>query len=267
VAGSLAAAAPGVLVHGVRHPVQTVSALTATAGSLARFVRPVSSTRSPVMTDRRLRWHFATLDVPVSELKAAGKAADGTINDAFLAGVTGGLRRYHEAHDSGVSDLRVTMPISVRHADDPEGGNRVTLVRFEVPVALVDPVARMRAIGAISADLRRERALPFSEMVAGVLNLLPAAVTGGMLKHVDFLASNVPGFGGAVYLGGARMEAFYPFGPPIGSAANVTLMSYRDTCHIGLNTDEGAVPDPDVFLACLAEGFDEVTAAGAARAG
>jgi diacylglycerol O-acyltransferase len=263
VAGSLAAAAPAAFVHAVRHPAQTASSLTDTAGSLARFVRPVTSTRSPVMTERRLQWHFATLDVPVDQLKAAGKAAGGSLNDAFLAAVTGGLRRYHEAHDSGVSELRVTMPISVRQEDDPEGGNRVTLVRFEVPVALVDPVARMRAIGAISADLRRERALPFSEMVAGLLNLLPAAVTGGMLKHVDFLASNVPGFGGAIFIGGARVEAFYPFGPPIGSAANITLMSYCGTCHIGLNTDVGAVPDPEVLLGCLEQGFDEVVATAA----
>jgi diacylglycerol O-acyltransferase len=82
-----------------------------------------------------------------------------------------------------------------------------------------------------------------------------------MLKHVDFLASNVPGFGDTVYVGGARLEAFYPFGPPIGSAANITLMSYRGTCHIGVNTDAGAVPDPDCFLDCVTQGFDEVVAA------
>lgn len=260
VAGSLAAAAPAALVHSMRHPVETAAALTATAGSLARFVRPVVTTQSPVMTERRLQWHFDTLDVPVDRLKAAGKAARGTINDAFLAGIAGGLRRYHEAHDSGVSSLRVTMPISVRRDGDPEGGNRVTLVRFEVPVAIEDPVERMRAIGDLSARLRKERALPFSEAVAGVLNLLPAAVTGGMLKHVDFLASNVPGFPDAVYVGGARVEGFYAFGPTIGSAANITLMSYCATCNIGVNTDVGAVPDPEVFLECLTKGFEEVLA-------
>ena len=74
-----------------------------------------------------------------------------------------------------------------------------------------------------------------------------------MLKHVDFLASNVPGFDAAVYVGGARLEAFYPFGPTLGSAANVTLMSYRGTCNIGINTDAGAVPDPEVFPAASAK--------------
>lgn len=258
VAATLAAAAPGAALHSLRHPAETVATLAATAGSLARFVRPVVSTRSPVMTERRLRWHFDTLDVPVDQLKRAGQAADGTINDAFLAAITGGLRRYHESHGSGVSSLRVTMPISLRREDHAEGGNRVTLVRFEVPVAMEDPVARMHAISGICARVRQERALPYSEAVAGVLNLLPAAVTGGMLKHVDFLASNVPGFPQAVYVGGAQVEAFYPFGPTLGSAANITLMSYDGTCNIGVNTDVGAVPDPEVFLACLREGFQEV---------
>ena len=101
---------------------------------------------------------------------------------------------------------------------------------------------------------------PVRERHRGALNLLPIAVTGGMLKHVDFLASNVPGFSADVYVGGARLEAFHAFGPTLGSAANVTLMSYRGTCHMGINTDTGAVPDPEVFARCMREGFDEVLA-------
>ena len=54
------------------------------------------------------------------------------------------------------------------------------------------------------------------------------------------------------------MLAFFPFGPTLGSAANITLMSYRDTCHLGINTDTGAVLDPEMFLECLREGFEEV---------
>jgi diacylglycerol O-acyltransferase len=260
VAGSAATAVPGALRHTVRHPLRTAGEAAATAASLARFVQPVRTTRSPTMTDRRLQWHFDRLDVPLPGLKAAGRAAGRTMNDAFLAAVAGGMRYYHDHHDAGVSSLRVTMPISVRRSDDPEGGNRVTLVRFEVPVAVVDPIARMQAIGATSTKLRSEPALPWSEAVAGVLNLLPPSVTGGMLRHVDLLASNVPGFPEPVYVGGALVEGFYPFGPTIGSSTNVTLMSYRGTCHIGITTDVGAVPDPDELLRCLRAGFDEVLA-------
>jgi len=260
VAGAVLAGAPAAAGRALRDPLGTLRSTAATAASLARFVRPVTSTRSPVMTERRLQWSLGYLDVPLDRLKAAGKAAGGSLNDAFLAGVTGGLRRYHEHHDAIVPALRVTMPISVRRPDDPVGGNRITLVRFEVPVAVTDPKARMREIGGRCAEMRAEPALPWSEAVAGALNLLPTAVTGGMLKHVDFLASNVPGFPVPVFIGGARIEAFYAFGPTIGAAANITLMSYRGTCHLGVTTDNGAVPDPDLLRACFVEGFEEVMA-------
>ncbi len=210
------------------------------------------------MTERRLQWHFATLDVPLEPLKAGARHASGTLNDGFVGGVAGGLRRYHEKHGSAVDTLRLSMPISIRAEDDPEGGNRVTLVRFEVPVGIEDPIERMQEIDRLAGELRHDRALPWSNTVAGVLNLLPNAITGQMLKHVDFLASNVPGFDQRIYVGGAEVLAFYPFGPTLGSAANITLMSYRDTCHVGVNTDVGAIPDPELFLECLRDGFEEV---------
>ena len=253
---------PATVWRAGRAPARAVADVAATASSLARFVRPVTATLSPLMTERRLRWRYQVLDVPLDDLKRAAKAGGGTLNDAFLAGVTGGLRRYHHSHGAHVDRLRVSMPISVRREGDPVGGNRITLVRFEVPAGMTEPIGRMRAIGAAAAAQRRERSLPFSNTVAGVMNLLPATVTGGMLKHIDFLASNVAGFPDPVYVGGARVERFYGMGPTIGASANITLMSYQGTCNIGVTTDAGAVPDPEAFLACLVEGFDEVIACG-----
>ena len=48
--------------------------------------------------------------------------------------------------------------------------------------------------------------------------------------------------------------------PTIGAGVNVTLLSYVDTCAIGINVDTGAIPDFDVFYDCLVAGFDEVLA-------
>jgi len=247
-------------VRTVRDPIGTVTGAVRTTAALGRFTRPITSTRSPVMTGRRLIWHYDVLDVPLAPLRAAAATVGGTVNDGFLGGITGGMRRYHLAHGTSVDELRVTMPVSLRTDDDPEGGNRITLVRLEVPVGVEDPAARMEEIDQRCRARRDDPALPWSNTVAGVLNLLPRAVTGGMLKHVDFLASNVPGFPDPVWVGGAPLVGFHAFGPTLGSAANITLMSYRDTCHLGITTDAGAVPDPELFVACLREGFDEVLA-------
>ena len=64
------------------------------------------------------------------------------------------------------------------------------------------------------------------------------------------------------YLAGAKVDGFYGFGPTIGAAVNITLMSYCGTCFVGVNIDTGAVPDPEVLMDCLQSGFDEVLAVG-----
>ena len=246
----------------VRHPVRSTLDALATTSSLGRFVMPVSETLSPIMTGRSLDRHLDLIEVDLAELKAVGSAGGTTLNDAFVASVTGGLRRYHELHGTPVRDLRVTMPISLRRHDDPIGGNRITLERFTIPVGEADPGVRIRLTGWRCRAARYEEAVPLSDAVAGLLNLLPAGVIGSMLKHVDFVASDVPGVSVPLFLAGAPVTGTYAFGPTTGAALNVTLVSYLGICCIGCTIDTAAVPDPDVLVDCLRQGFDEVLALG-----
>lgn len=249
-------------IRAARHPLRTAADIVATTQSIVRMVAPVSETMSPVMTERSLGRGLDMVTVRLDDLKRAASAAGGTVNDGFMAGLTGGLRRYHDRHGTTVEDLRVTLPISIRTESDPVAGNRITLQRFTVPVHIDDPAERIRAIGGRCRSARDERSLQHTNAIAGALNLLPPSVVGGMLKHVDFLASNVPGFTFPVYLAGARLVGYFPFGPTIGAAINATLLSYDGTCCIGLTFDTAAVPDTDVLVRCIGEGFDEVLALG-----
>ena len=159
-----------------------------------------------------------------------------------------------------MDQLRVTLPISIRTPEDPIGGNRITLIRFAVPVADPDPASRIHELGRLCRAARHERSLQLTDSIAATLNLLPPAVVGGMLKHVDFVASDVAGFTFPVYLAGARVERNVAFGPTTGTAANFTLLSHDGTCCVGINIDTAAVPDPDVLVECMREGFEEVLA-------
>ncbi|MFN8036351.1 MAG: wax ester/triacylglycerol synthase family O-acyltransferase [Acidimicrobiia bacterium] len=257
----------GGVAHALRHPRSTVSEAVETGQAIARVVRPVNETLSPLMTERHLTWHYDILEFPVDALRRAAHEAGGSLNDAFLAGISAGLRLYHERHDTTVEELRVTMPVNIRKPDDPIGGNRINLVRFKVPVGITDPKERIAETHGRAAFVKGDKSMPFVNAIAGTLNLLPRGYVGGMLKHVDFLASNVPGIPVPIYLSGARVERFYAFGPTIGAALNLTLLSYCGTSFVGVNVDTGAVPDPDALLDCLREGFDEVLAiAGATSA-
>jgi diacylglycerol O-acyltransferase len=257
-ARAAASSALGDLTHAMRHPRSTLAETIETGASIARVMRPVNDTLSPVITERHLAWHYDVLELPLRHILDAAHAAGVKHNDAFLSGVTAGLRLYHERHGQTVEELRVIMPVSIRQDDDPIGGNRITLMRFRLPVGIADATERMRETRERCEPVKNDKSLQYTQAIAGTLNLLPRAYVGGMLKHIDFLASNVPGVSVPFYLAGAKVTHFYGFGPTIGAALNVTLMSYCGTCMVSVNIDAGAIADPDVFMDCLRDGFNEV---------
>lgn len=251
------------LLGAARHPLDSSGELRRSLDSLRRGLAPVGEPLSPILRGRSLSARFDPLKVKLSALRAAGKKADGTLNDAFVAAVCGGLRLYHEAHDALVEELRMTMPVNIRDGDDAEkAGNQFAPARFPVPIATPDPVERMRAIGALVRRERSEPVLGLLEGVAGVLNRLPTSLSvslfGGMLKGIDFVTSNVPGPRREVFSAGAKMDEVYGFGPLSGAALNVTLFSYAGTCFVAINSDPAAVPDPDRLRECFEAGFAEV---------
>ncbi|UOT01015.1 WS/DGAT domain-containing protein [Rhodococcus opacus] len=230
----------------------------ALAGSTLRLTRPVVSTLSPVMTKRSTRRHCAVLDVPVDALAQAAAAGACSLNDAFLAAVLLGMAKYHRLHGAEISELRMTLPISLRAETDPLGGNRITLARFALPTDVDDPAELMRRVHATVDAWRHESAIPLSPTIAGALNLLPASTLGNMLKHVDFVASNVVGSPVPLFIAGSEILHYYAFSPTLGSAFNVTLMSYTSRCCVGINADADAVPDLAALTESIADGFRAV---------
>lgn len=248
----------------LQDPAATLQRGMTVAASAARLVAPAVHPKSPVMGARSLKMHFDTFTVPVAGAKAAARVARGRLNDAFLAATTAGLLRYHEAHGASTSTLRLAMPINTRGADGVERGNHFVPARFDIPLLAPDAVARMRTVHDLVAVQRDEPALDLVEPVAGVLNRLPRGLTteifGSVMRGVDVTASNVPGAPVDLYSGGAKVTDMYAFGPLAGAAINITLLSYVDTCHIAVNTDRAAVPDPEQLIVSLRAGWDEILA-------
>lgn len=244
----------------------TVNSATRTVGSIARFLQPAPTPLSTLTDGRSIDRRATTLSIPLDDLKRAAKAVGVTLNDAFVAGVLGGLRSYHEEHGALVDDLRMMMPINIRPESAGLGGNHFTTARLIVPLAIADPAERMREISRRCLELREEPAVALSEHLAQVLNRLPkraaTALFGSMLKGADFITSNVPGSPFPLYACGAEVQEMFAFGPVSGSAANVVLISHCGTCFLGVNVDRRAIPDTDVFRKHLIASFDEIVALG-----
>ncbi|HMJ77589.1 MAG TPA: wax ester/triacylglycerol synthase domain-containing protein [Iamia sp.] len=264
VAGSAVAAASSA----VSDPGGTVARVRETVESVARLAAPASAPLSPLMTGRSLSVRFDTIVVPMAAAKAAARAAGATLNDAFVAATCSGFARYHSEMGASADALRMTMPINVRTAGTEDvAGNQFVPARFPIPLDLADPVERMQVLHELVLGQRGEPSLGFVEPMAGLLRRLPTSLStglfGSMLKGVDLVTSNVPGAPIPIYTAGGRVEALYALGPLTGAAANLTLLSYLDDLHIGVNVDPAAVTEPDRLVAALRAGWDELLAVAA----
>src|ERR1700757_3749398 len=248
----------------VGDPIGTTSDAVKFAMSLRRVLTPPEALHSPALTGSGSGYRLDTFDVAFDDLKAAGRAAGGSVNDAFLASLLGGVRRYHETLSLTVDSIPMAIPVSLRTDADPMGANRFAAARFVAPVGEPDPKERIAAIHQFVADARMEPAIGFLDLLAPVLSRLPGIVltriAGQMTGLSDLQASNLGAIGRELYLAGARVTRIYPMGPRPGVPAMVAMVTYDGTCCIAVNFDPDAISDPAAFSTCLREGFDEVLA-------
>jgi diacylglycerol O-acyltransferase / wax synthase len=262
VAATVARSSMGLLTR----PGDAVGEALRYAASLRRVLSPPPAAPSPVLRARTGRiWRYGVLECSLRELKSAGKAAGGSVNDAFVAALLGGLRIYHERHGVALDRLPMAMPVSLRKEDDPMGGNKWAGALFAAPIGVADPEERIAAIRGIVLSLRTEPALDTFSLAAPLVNRLPSTV-GAMFARfgaaADMSASNVPGLPYQTYLAGAKVERVYPFGPLPGVAVMAAMVSHAGTCCFGLNIDGAAVGDVDMLMECFRAGLAETLAVG-----
>src|SRR5262245_21749996 len=142
----------------IRDPVASKGSAVEYAMSGARVVGPAAEP-SPVLRRRSLSSRSDAIDIVFGDLHRAAKAAEGSINDAYLAGLCGALRLYHEAMGVPIDTLPMAIPVNMRSDNDPAGGNRFAGVNLAAPIGLVDPAKRIKSIRSQMTRKRDERAV------------------------------------------------------------------------------------------------------------
>src|SRR5271154_2172631 len=105
-------------------PVGTTTDAVKFAMSLRRVLTPPDTPHSPALTGGGSGYRLGPFDGAFDDLKASGRAAGGSVNDAFLASLLGGVRRYHEKLSLSVDSMPVAIPVSLRTDADPMGANK-----------------------------------------------------------------------------------------------------------------------------------------------
>jgi diacylglycerol O-acyltransferase len=211
---------------------------------------------------------FDAVEFPLADIRRAAKAAGGSVNDAFIAALSGAMRMYHDGFGVPIEVLSIAMPVSLRTDDDPAGGNRFAGARLVAPVGERDPAVRIAMIREQVLSAVAEPAINILSVIAPIAARLPSELINEIASGgtgVDLQASNVPGYVHSPYVAGAKITKLLPFGPVPGVPMMILLVTTAGTCYVGAHCDTAAVTDSELFAKCLQAGFDEVFAGAPAE--
>ncbi|HMK11532.1 MAG TPA: WS/DGAT domain-containing protein, partial [Acidimicrobiales bacterium] len=248
---------------------QRIPATSAAAATQVRAIlKELSDTKkalSPLWMSRSLSRRLETLRVPLEDVRVASKALGGSINTAFITAAAEAAGRYHRVNGAPVDELRASMAISTRTKETKES-NAFTLARMLVPTGEMGIGERFKHISEATDQARATSGRASLDSLASVTAALPTSLLVRIARQqshtVDFSTSNVRGSSVPLYLAGARVDANYPIGPTIGTAFNLTCLSYGGSLDIGLNIDSAAVDQPELLRDLMAESFAELVEAG-----
>ena len=265
----LARAVAGEVALSLADPQHAVEAGTGAVESLAGAIGELTGgdggEGSPLFGQRSRRRQLEGLRVPLEDAKAAAKALGGTINDLFVTAVAEGTARYHARHEAANSALNLSFVVSTRH-DDEAGGNAFTPTMVRMPPGRHTLRGRFEILRGHMADKRaamEEGGNPLAT-VAGLAAALPTSaitrVARDSARRVDIATSNFRAAPFTVYISGARIVENYTLGPVMGTAGNITLMSYDGSLDIGMVFDPAAVAHPGELRDDIAAAFHDLLA-------
>ncbi|MBK7661660.1 MAG: wax ester/triacylglycerol synthase family O-acyltransferase [Betaproteobacteria bacterium] len=241
-------------------------------------VRPLQMPMGPatrinvaITAERR----YATVSIPLAEVKAIAKRHGAKLNDVVLALVSGALRRYL-AHHGAVprKPLVAAVPVSLRAEGDTAYSTRATMVLANLATHLPDPLERLAAIRASAGKAKAltgaaKSVIPTDFVSIGAPWLLAAAAkaygyTQGLKAWTplaNVIVSNIPGPQEPLFFAGGRIRTYWPVSIVThGLGLNVTVESYCGSLDFGLLAATVAMPDLDRFSRALVESHEELRA-------
>lgn len=239
-------------------------------GSLP-FTAPDSVMNQPTRTPRT----FATLTLPLAEMKSVGQAFDATINDVAATIVDAGIHAYLKQIDHPVERRLVAMcPMSLRASDDKRATTQATVIC----APLGEPEARIddriaQVAGSIRsgkdevAAMGKDAAIMYAISAFGLGEAADVSRLGRVAGHLaNLVLSNVPGSRDPLYLEGAALTGVFPISAlGAGIGLNVTLVSHAGTMGFGFLGNGVALPDLPLMAKCTGEAFERLKKAATRR--
>lgn len=274
----------GVVLESVRGHVREPSKLIGAASyQLDKFasVLPVVGADShppgPLTAELSRHRRFASLAVPLENLRRVRDEHGGTVNDVILAVITGGIRGWMLTRAEQVtakSSFRAMVPMSVTLGGVDEAdalptslGSRVRGQLLNLPVGEANAVVRLHQVSYALKGHRETGMAVAANKLAGfpgfatsTFHAVGARVAEDQASRgYSLVITNVPGPQDPVYMAGQRLTEVYPALPLTGKRPlAIGVNSYAGQVFFGLVADREALPDVDVLAQCIVEALDEL---------
>ncbi|MGD8518868.1 MAG: wax ester/triacylglycerol synthase family O-acyltransferase [Anaerolineae bacterium] len=240
-------------------------ALSATYKLLMRRPDPHSPFKGRLGLSKRVAW---SAPVSLVDVKAIGRAVDGTVNDVMLAATSGALRRYVQSRGEPVDGvtIRAGLSVNLRQPDEvPALGNGAGAVLVPLRIGVADPVERLCLL---KQDMDTIKSSPEAGLTFALLSALGTASPEMQKTLVDTyctrdtaMIANVAGPQTTISLAGVPLRSIMFWVPALGGVGlALSVVSYAGRVWLGVATDEGLVPDPEVIVAGFQAEFDELLA-------
>ena len=222
---------------------------------------PKTALRGKLKVRKQVAW---TNLISLPKVKTISKAMDATVNDVLIASVAGALRRYliFRGNRTSKTELRAAIPVNIREPGTAfELGNKFSLVFLALPVYIEDPILRLREVKKRMDHLKQSPDAYIAFMVLSALGISSASIattaSNFFANKASTVMTNVPGPPEPLYFAGKKIENFIGWVPRTGRVGmGISIFSYAGKVGIGLVTDEGLVPDPDMILRYFEDEFD-----------
>jgi diacylglycerol O-acyltransferase len=215
-------------------------------------------------------WMFT--DAPLAAIKAAGKGAGGTVNDAILAAVTGMLTEYVQeagiAPDSLERDPVALVPVNIRRDGEDGGGNRISVVFVDLPIGEPDVRRRIELINERMTRIKGSARVRAGALMVDMTGIVPPLFASAIARALpdggafNLVVSNVPGPQLQLYMNGSKVLGVYPFVSPnpADQGLNVGVFSYNGGVFFGLAGDRDLDPPLARAVAALDSALAELAA-------
>jgi WS/DGAT/MGAT family acyltransferase len=197
-----------------------------------------------------------------------------SIDDVTLAIIGGALRRYLlRKEELPEVSLVAGLPIDVRREEDKDvKGNMINVMNVALRTDVANPVERLQLLRTESryghnfAELLGDHSLQylFDNLYVGLVSWgIRAAVDSGLMDKFppanNTIITTMPGASTPMYLAGAKLVESFGLGPLIPNTGLYhTVSTTYDHVTIAFTACRHMMDDPDFYVSCLRESYEEL---------